>query len=338
MAYNNFYSSYRTPHEEEELKKKEEKLISKLNEVGSVTCDQCKKKLVRVFAPRSGLQPVFKDDVQDYLRRMRNAMSAYNKRGAKSECHISGPEYTIVYNSNHFSKPYADNLGRGNTHGYCGRSVYLGYSAINVVSRLFLGQRMIRQACISNGVKPQEIRDWMETQKPSILGDLFGYGFEFQEIKGTDLWAGLYGYGQLHANTVAYDVAKVGGIEWATEMDLIISNAPPSQGSGGKYEMSPTHGCVEYSTINYKADLAVDLPLGVNFDSLDRSNWDKVINVKTATGVDAKVKVSHDGISAASINTMTHQLHKHGVPRNFWVIQPEAYKGSVKIHPGDIVL
>ena len=335
MSYN---STYRSTDEKQQLEEKEQKLTSKLNELGFVTCPQCRKKLVRVFAPRSGQKPVYRDDVSDYMRRMRNAMHAFEKRGAKSDCHISGPEYTVVFNSNHFNHPFSDNLGKGNSHGHCGRGAFLGYSAVDVISRVLLRQRMVRQACISNGVEPDEVRAWLETQKPEDIGTLFGYGFQLTEIEGTDLWAGVYAHSEFTANTSVYDVEAVAGPAWAAERDPVVDDAPPATGHGGKYVMSPTHGCVEYSTSNYKADLALDLPDGVEWNKLVEVSWDRVIQVDTATGVRVKVKVSKQGSAAETINAMTRAMHKLGVPRKFWVIQPESYKGSFEVQDGDIVL
>ena len=71
---------------------------------------------------------------------------------------------------------------------------------------------------------------------------------------------------------------------------------------------------------------------------LAKAAWDRVLNIRTLTGIDVKVKVSADCRSAKSINTMTHQLDKYKVPQKFWIIQPETYRGSFKIQPGDIVL
>ena len=336
MAY--VVTPYRSGEENEKLKEKENKLALKLDELGFVECPQCRKKLVRVFAAKSGRKPVFRGDVSDYLRRMRNAIKTYENRGVKSLCHVSGPEYTVVFNSSHFAKPYSDNLGENNSYGHCGRGCYLGYSAVDVVSRLFLRVRQIRQACIVNGVEPQEIRDWMETQKETVLSSLFGYGYSLQKVEGTNLWAGIYQHSEFNSNTINYDVTKVAGLNWARELDLVIDNAPPTTGAGGKYVMSPTHGCVEYSTTNYKADLAIDLPVDVAFIDLVKTSWDRIVDVETLTGVRAKLKVSHSGGSAKTINSMNRALHDNNVPRKFWVVQADKFLGSSAVEKGDIVL
>jgi hypothetical protein len=178
----------------------------------------------------------------------------------------------------------------------------------------------------------------MEQQDAKKLGRLFGYGYELQEIEDTGLWAGIYQHNSWHANTVAYDVREVAGSNWALELDPVVDDAPPTNGRGGRYVMSPSTGCVEYSTTNYKADLAVDLPDGMTFDGLAKSSWDRILNIRTATGVDVKLKVSQDGSHAGAINAVTRALEKENVPRRFWVVQAAAVKGSSDIVDGDLVI
>lgn len=323
--------------EQAQLVKTEEKLIEKLTELGHVKCPQCLKKLVRVFTPRNGHKPVFHGDVKDYMRRMRKTMKTCEGRGAKSECHISGPEYTLIYNSSHFTKPYSDNLGTGIGYGHCGTGAYLGHSPVDIVSRLLLKNRMIRQACIANGVMPAELRVFLSTLKVKDLGSLLGYGFSLIEIENTKLWAGTYQYKQWHANTIDYDVNQIAGAEWAAEMDPIISNPPPVKGSCSKYVMSPTHGAVQYAS-DSRSQIAIDLPDGMKYIDLEEKSYNRIVNIHTVTGASAKILVSYEGTAAQSINNMTRAFNRNSVPRRFWVIQPWAFCGSTKIETGDVVL
>lgn len=329
---------YHSPTASSELAEQENKLASKLTELGHVKCPQCTRKLVRVFAPHSGRTPIFRGDVKDYLRRMRKAMKTCEAKGAKSECHISGPEYILIYNSSHFNKPYSDNLGTGRNYGTCSTGAYLGHSPVDIVSRILLKHRLIRQACVANGVMPDEVRAFLDTLDIDKLDLLLGYGFNLRQIDNTKLWAGTYKYNQWHANTVDYNVNETVGVEWAAEMDPIVSNPPPLTGRRGKYVMSPTHGAIQYSSDSNMSNIAIDLPDGMLYTDLTEYGHYRIINIYTVTGVPAKIKVSYEGAAAKSMNNLTRMLNRYNVPRKFWVIQPWAFHGSTTIETGDIIL
>ena len=334
-------SSYVSQVEQDRIREEEKKLVSKLNELAYIDCPGCSKKLVRIFAPKVGRQPIFKDDLQKYLSQMRKSMKAYDRRGGDKINYIAGPEYTLVFNSVHYKNPYSDNLGSNTTVSYCNYGCIIGMSGLEIASRFMLGHKSVRNICIANHVEPQEIRDWLATVDPSTFSDLFGNAIRINKIEDTDLWSGIYYFNDLQPEAIQYDIEKVAGSAWAAECDPVVGDVPitnsPIHGQQ-RYDMMPTHGRVCYSGRNYKSELALDLPAGLEWSSLADHNWNKFINVETITGFKAKIGVAVDKAGAKHTNTLTRAFFRNNVPEKFWIIQSEHYVGSDPIAAGDLIL
>lgn len=340
MSYN-YYTSY---EERQKQEQEEKKLTAKLNEIGYVNCPACRKKMLRVFAPKSGLKPSFKGDFKEFVKKMRRAQKAYENRGTKNINYLSGPEYTLVWNGSHFSRPFSDNLSISHGINHCSRGITVGSSAVDVAMRFLTGNKTIRHACIANQKTPSDLRAWLEQQDLDTLNKVIGTA-TIEEIPGTDLWCGTYAQRNYQAMTIPYEVEDVAGAEWAAWTDPIVADTPPHVASNYRHYysrrnqvMAPTHGRVQYSNGGYRSDLAVELPAGFEWKSLAEKSWDRVINVETITGKQIKMLVSTEGPKAHGINNMTLEWHGAGFPRMFWVIQDYAVKGSDQIAPGDFVL
>ncbi|GAG02745.1 unnamed protein product, partial [marine sediment metagenome] len=170
--------SYQSNEEKKKLIETEEKLTGKLNELSFVKCMQCSGKLIRVFKPATVRTPAYHGDVKDYIHRMQATMARCTERGVRNENYIAGPEYTLVFSHGHFVKPHSDVLSSLKSHGHCGVGALVGKTPVDIAARFLLRRRAIRNACIVNGVSPQEVRDWLDMLDHDDLDDMFGYGFK----------------------------------------------------------------------------------------------------------------------------------------------------------------
>ena len=318
--------------EQEAIIRNEEKVSSKLNEIGSFCCPTCKRLAVRVFEPRVGRRPVFKDDVQDYMQKMRRAMTAYSNRSNRNPCMIHGPEYTLVFAGGHFSKPYSDMLHYAMSSCYIG--MITGDSPAELVYRLLLTRRSIRLACIANHVQPREIKAWLNTIPISKQSKMLGYGFSVQEIGDTGVWVATYHSRELSGHSVSSKIRKAIGSEWTAELDIVVGEPPYHYDEN----ICPSL-YMEYKKMgSYNTGIACDIPDPTQWRKLAEDGWTRVIDVELSSGQVVKIKVDTKGDEAEFIDSMTRGLHNLKAPRKFWVIQPDHVVGSTKIEEGDIVI
>jgi hypothetical protein len=291
------------------------------NEVWQGRCLKCGKLAVRLFPPRKQL------DLVEKKGGIKAVMDSCKTNKKNQRVLVDTPSFNMIITGDH-KEMDGFNLINGRYHS-CDTLILITDSPRNFIWHFFSRLRVVRQACLINGIKYQEVKDWYDHLNFSDATLMFSRVVRVEEIPNPDkkiaggpwytIWVDTSNVDTV-TNTITSKAVN-GDPEWDACMEPVIGNQLDLE-------------FMEYSSENYPGDNLVDeskYALG----SVYTGSSLKVFTVEPV-GAPGKFVEFHTMLTNDSLhgNDLLEHL-VHSVPKKYWMIEKSLLRPGKRFTSGD---
>lgn len=291
------------------------------SEVWQGRCVMCGKLAIRLFPPRKGL------DTLEKKGGISEVMKSCKSNKKNQRVLVDTPSFNMIITGEHKEMDGFD-LSNNNTHG-CSNLILITDSPRNFIWHFFSRMRAVRQACLINGIKYQEVKDWYDSLKLSDVFLMFNRIIRIEEIPNKDgklsggpwytIWVDSY-HVETTSNTITSKSVN-GDPEWDACVEPVI---------GSQLGLA----FMEYSSESYPGDNLVD-ESRYNLECVYAGSSLHVFTVEPVGTPGRFIEFqSHMANDLLSGNHMLEHL-VHYVPRKYWMIDKSLIRKSKRYTSGD---
>lgn len=291
------------------------------SEVWQGRCAICGKLAVRLFPPRKGL------DLLEKKGGISEVMKSCKSNKKNQRVLVDTPSFNMILTGDHKEMDGFD-LSSNNKSG-CNNLILITDSPRNFIWHFFSRLRVVRQACLINGIKYQEVKDWYDNLNFVDVNLMFDRIIKMEEIKdsGKKLIGGPW-------YTIWVDSSNI-----TTTSNIITSksvNGDPEWDAcvepviGNQLDLA----FMEYSYDSYPGDNLLD-ESRYNFECVYIGSSLKVFTVEPV-GIPGKFIEFQTTIANDLMygNRMLENL-VHYVPRKYWMIDKSLVRPGKRYTTGD---
>jgi len=291
------------------------------SEVWQGRCLKCGKLAVRLFPPRKGL------DALEKKGGISEVMKSCKSNKKNQRVLVDTPSFNMILTGEH-KEMDGFNLSDNNTRG-CNNLVLITDSPRNFIWHFFSRMRAVRQACLINGIKYQEVKDWYDNLDFSNAILMFNRIIRIEPIPNQDkkllggpwytIWVDAYDVETI-ANTITSKSVN-GDPEWDACVEPVIGN---------QLDLA----FMEYSSESYPGDNLID-ENKYGLESVYIGSSLKVFTVEPVGTpgrfIEFQTTMSNDILGT---NNMLQDLI-HSVPRKYWMINKSLLRPGKRFTSGD---
>jgi hypothetical protein len=304
--------------DDEDVSKEEKKKIGKLlpNEVWQGMCNKCGKLAIRLFPARRGLKTIEKKEG------VKGLMKACESEVKNQRVLISTPSFNLILTGTHREAIAYDLSSTG--YGSCDMAVMVTDKPRDFVWHLFSRLRAVRTACLVNGIKYNEVKDWFDSLDDLKVGLLMPGILRYEEVLDAD---GSLENGPWYAMWISTDKISpskpclfskdVNGDEaWDSCMDPQIDNQ------------------LQLSYIEYNSPSGSDNLIDAPKNQLQILYLGSTIYTAVAEPAGTPGKLVAFRVNSPKETLATNQLFSHFqllVPIQYWMIEASRFRRGINI-------